>query len=48
MKHDYLKITVTWITPDFKIKDVILDIKYILSPHIANVITKSLYKIILD
>ena len=47
-KHDYLGVTATWITPDFKIKDVMLDIKYVSSPHTANVIAKSLHKIILD
>ena len=47
-KHGYLGVTATWITPDFKIKDVMLDIKYVSSPHTANVIAKSLHKIILD
>ncbi len=47
-KHGYLGVTATWITPDFKIKDVMLDIKYVPSPYTANVIAKSLHKIILD
>ena len=32
-KHGYLGVTATWITPDFKIKDVMLEIKYAPSPH---------------
>ncbi|EXX57755.1 hypothetical protein RirG_204130 [Rhizophagus irregularis DAOM 197198w] len=38
----------TWITPDLKIKDVMLEINYIPSPHTAVVIADSLHKIISD
>ncbi|RHZ83688.1 hypothetical protein Glove_88g56 [Diversispora epigaea] len=41
-----LNETVTTITPDFKIKDVILEIKYASSPHTAKTISKLLYQCI--
>ncbi|PKB94897.1 hypothetical protein RhiirA5_437820 [Rhizophagus irregularis] len=44
----YLKVTATYITLDFKIKDVMLEIKYMSSHHIPVVITDSLHKIISD
>ncbi|CAG8840345.1 25914_t:CDS:1, partial [Racocetra persica] len=34
------------ITPNFEIKDVILENKYIISPHISKVIANELYKYI--
>ncbi|CAG8601940.1 11754_t:CDS:2 [Diversispora eburnea] len=43
-KHEYLGITVIWITPDFKIKDVILEIKYAPSPHTTKTIAELLYQ----
>ncbi|PKC54894.1 hypothetical protein RhiirA1_476483 [Rhizophagus irregularis] len=47
-KYGYLGVTATWITPDLKIKDVMLEINYISSPHMytAVVIADSLHKII--
>ncbi len=39
-KHGYIGITATWITSDFKVKDVMLEIKYAPSPHIANVVAE--------
>src|SRR6266542_2979416 len=47
-KHGYLGVTATWITPDLKIKNVMLEINYIPSPHTAVVIADSLHKIISD
>ncbi|PKY55538.1 hypothetical protein RhiirA4_475068 [Rhizophagus irregularis] len=32
-KHGYIGITATWITPDFKVKDVMLEIKYAPLPN---------------
>jgi hypothetical protein len=45
-KHGYLGVTATWITPDFKIKDVMLEIKYAPSPHTAKTIAELLYQCI--
>src|SRR6185369_2637210 len=39
-KHGYLGVTATWITPDFKIKDVMLEIKYVPSLHTAKTIAE--------
>ncbi|CAG8740225.1 25359_t:CDS:2, partial [Racocetra persica] len=47
-KHGYLRITATWITPNFEIKDVILENKYIPSPHTSRVIAKELHKCIVS
>ncbi|CAG8529726.1 6178_t:CDS:2, partial [Diversispora eburnea] len=43
-KHGYLGVTATWITSNFKIKDVILEIKYTLFPHTAKTIAELLYQ----
>src|SRR2546430_13594857 len=45
-KHGYLGVTATWITPNFEIKDVILEINYVPSPHSSQVIANELYKCI--
>ena len=45
-KHGYIGITATWITPDFKVKDVMLEIKYASSPYTANVVAELLYECI--
>ncbi|GBB95835.1 hypothetical protein RclHR1_02620026 [Rhizophagus clarus] len=45
-KHGYLGITATWITSDFKVKGVMLEIKYAPSPHTADVVAKLLYECI--
>ncbi|GES92052.1 zinc finger BED domain-containing protein RICESLEEPER 2-like [Rhizophagus clarus] len=45
-KYGYLSVTATWITSDFKVKDVILEIKYTPSPHTANIVAELLYKCI--
>ena len=45
-KHGYIGITATWITPDFKVKDVMLEIKYAPSPHTANIVAELLYECI--
>ncbi|EXX53697.1 hypothetical protein RirG_241570 [Rhizophagus irregularis DAOM 197198w] len=47
-KHGYLGVTATWITPDFEIKDVMLENKYVPSPHSSDVITNKLYRCIKD
>ena len=45
-KHGYIGITAAWITPDFKVKDVMLEIKYAPSPHTADVVAELLYECI--
>ena len=45
-KHGYIGITTIWITPDFKVKDVMLEIKYAPSSHTANVVAELLYECI--
>jgi len=45
-KHGYLGVTATWITPDFKIKDVMLEIKYVPSLHTAKTIAELFYQCI--
>ncbi|CAG8781837.1 21186_t:CDS:2, partial [Cetraspora pellucida] len=45
-KHGYLRITAALIMSNFKIKDVILENKYIPSPHSSKVIANELYKCI--
>ena len=47
-KHGYLGVTATWITPNFEIKDVMLEIKYAASLHSGEVIANKLYKYIND
>jgi hypothetical protein len=47
-KHGYLGVTATWITPNFEIKDVMLEIKYAPSPHSGKVIANKFYKYISD
>src|SRR3989337_3268527 len=47
-KHGYLGITAIWITPNFEIKDVMLNIEYVPAPHTAEIIANSLYKCILN
>jgi hypothetical protein len=47
-KHGYLGVTATWITPNFEIKDMMLEIKYTPSPHSGEVIANKLYKYISD
>jgi hypothetical protein len=42
-KHGYIGITAAWITPNFKVKDVMLEIKYAPSPHTANLVAELLY-----
>ena len=37
-KYGYLEVTATWITPNFKIKDVMLEINYVPSPHSSEVV----------
>jgi hypothetical protein len=43
-KHGYLSVTTAWIMHDFKVKDIMLEIKYAPSPHTAEVIAKLLYE----
>ncbi|GES81498.1 zinc finger BED domain-containing protein RICESLEEPER 2-like [Rhizophagus clarus] len=45
-KHRYVDVIATWITSDFKVKDVMLEIKYAPSPHTADVVAELLYKCI--
>lgn len=45
-KHGYLGITATWITTDFKIRDVMLEMMYAPSPHTAKNIAELLYQCI--
>ena len=45
-KHGYLGVTATWITPNFEIKDVMLEINYVPSPHSSEVVANELYKCI--
>ncbi|CAG8448749.1 8418_t:CDS:2 [Cetraspora pellucida] len=45
-KHRYLGVTATWIMSNFKIKDVMLENKYILSLHSSKVIADELHKYI--
>jgi len=45
-KHGYLGVTATWIMPNFKIKDVMLENKYVPSPHSSKVIAEELNKCI--
>ena len=45
-KHGYLGVTATWITPNFEIKDVMLEINYVPSPHSSKVVANELYKCI--
>ena len=45
-KHGYIGVTAAWITPNFKVKDVMLEIKYAPSPHTANVVAELLYECI--
>jgi zinc finger BED domain-containing protein 1 (E3 SUMO-protein ligase ZBED1) len=47
-KHGYLGVTASFITTDFSIVDIMLDIKYVPAPHTAVVIADSLYECILD
>ena len=39
-KHGYLGVTATWIMPNFEIKDVMLEINYVSSPHSSEVVLK--------
>ena len=45
-KHGYLGVTVTWITPNFEIKDVMLENKYVPSPHTSETIANELHECI--
>jgi hypothetical protein len=45
-KHGYLGVTAAWITPDFNVKDIMLEIKYAPSPHTANAVAELLYECI--
>ena len=45
-KHRYIGITAVWITSDFNIKDVILEIKYASSSHTADFVAELLYEYI--
>ncbi len=45
-KHGYIGVTAAWITPDFNVKDVMLEIKYAPSPHTADVVAELLYECI--
>ena len=45
-KHGYLGVTTTWITPNFEIKDVMLEINYVPSPYSSEVVANELYKCI--
>lgn len=47
-KHGYLGITAIWITPNFEIKDVMLNIEYVPAPHTAEIIADSFYKCIVS
>ncbi|CAG8594255.1 657_t:CDS:2, partial [Scutellospora calospora] len=47
-KQEYLGITAIWITPDFKIKDIILDIKYATSPHMNWNLEEKITAIVTD
>ncbi|CAG8513982.1 9083_t:CDS:2, partial [Diversispora eburnea] len=46
VKYGYLGVDAIWITSDFKIKDVMLEIKYAPSPHTAKIIAELLYQYI--
>ena len=39
-------MTAAWITPNFKVKDIMLEIKYAPSPHTADVTAELLYECI--
>lgn len=43
-RHGYLGITATWITSTFEIKDIMLENKYVPSPHSSITISEELYK----
>ncbi|CAI2175645.1 1062_t:CDS:2 [Funneliformis geosporum] len=45
-KHGYLEVTAIWITPNFEIKDVMLEINYVSSLHSSKVVVNELYKYI--
>ncbi|CAG8519689.1 5311_t:CDS:2 [Cetraspora pellucida] len=45
-RHGYLGITITWITPTFEIKDIMLENKYVPSPHTSRAISEELHKFI--
>ncbi len=46
VKHEYLSVTVTWITSNFEIKDIILENKYILSLYTSERIANKLHEYI--
>jgi hypothetical protein len=45
-KHGYIGVTAAWITPNFQVKDVMLEIKYAPSSHTANLVAELLYECI--
>src|ERR1700722_19454500 len=45
-KHGYIGVTAAWITSNFKVKDIMLEIKYAPSPHTADVVAELLYECI--
>ncbi|CAG8552136.1 11177_t:CDS:2 [Cetraspora pellucida] len=45
-KYRYLGITVTWVTSNFEIKNVMLETQYVPSPHTSKIIINELYKFI--
>ncbi|CAG8571096.1 11465_t:CDS:1, partial [Cetraspora pellucida] len=45
-KHGYLEITATWIMPNLKIKDVMLENKYVPASHSSKIIADELYQYI--
>ena len=45
-KHGYIGVTAAWITPNFKVKDIMLEIKYTPLPHTADAIAELLFECI--
>jgi len=47
-RHDYLGVTVTWLSSDFKFQEALLSCEHLPYPHTGEVISEELFRIICE